>query len=95
MDLDAPEDDVRGQILNVGSNEQNYQVREIAEIVAEQVPGCTLSFGDGSDNRSYQVNFDKIHATLPKFSCDWDARRGAQQLAEVFARINLDKEMFE
>ncbi|MEZ5259339.1 MAG: SDR family oxidoreductase [Ilumatobacteraceae bacterium] len=72
--LDAPEDDVRGQILNVGSNEQNYQVREIAEIVAEQVPGCTLSFGDGSDNRSYQVNFDKIHATLPKFSCDWDAR---------------------
>ena len=92
--LNAPEDDVQGQIFNVGSNEQNYQVKEIAQIVAEQVPGCELSFGDGADNRSYKVNFDKIHAALPTFSCEWDARRGAQQLAEIFARIGLDAEMF-
>ena len=93
--LEAPADVVRGEIFNVGSNEQNYQVREVAEIVAEQVPGCTLSFGDGADNRSYKVNFDKIHKTLPDFSCEWDARRGAEQLAAVFARIGLDREMFE
>lgn len=93
--LAAPVEAVRGEIFNVGSNEQNYQVREIAEIVAEQVPGCTLSFGDGADNRSYKVNFDKIHKALPNFSCDWNARRGAEQLAAVFARIGLDKEMFE
>ena len=93
--LRAPEETVRGQIFNVGSNEQNYQVKEIAEIVAERVPGCQLSFGDGTDNRSYKVNFDKIHDTLPDFSCDWDARRGAAQLADVFARIGLDREMFE
>ena len=93
--LDAPADAVRGQVFNVGSNEQNYQVKEIAEVVAEQVPGCTLSFGDGTDNRSYKVNFDKIHKALPDFSCEWDARRGAEQLATIFARIGLDKEMFE
>lgn len=92
--LGAPEENVSGQIFNVGSNEQNYQVKEIAEIVAAQVPGCELSFGDGADNRSYKVNFDKIHSALPDFSCEWDARRGAQQLAEVFARIGLDAEMF-
>jgi nucleoside-diphosphate-sugar epimerase len=93
--LAAPADVVSGEVFNVGSNEQNYQVREIAEIVAEQVPGCSLSFGDGADNRSYKVNFDKIHKALPDFSCEWDARRGARQLAAIFARIGLDKEMFE
>ncbi len=93
--LAAPADVVRAQVFNVGSNEQNYQVKEIAEVVAEQVPGCTLSFGDGTDNRSYKVNFDKIHAALPDFSCEWDVRRGAEQLAAIFGRIGLDKEMFE
>jgi nucleoside-diphosphate-sugar epimerase len=92
--LNAPTETVTGQIFNVGSNEQNYQVREVAEIVAEVVPGCELSFGDGADNRSYKVNFDKIHAVLPTFSCDWDARRGAAQLAEIFTRIGFDDEMF-
>jgi nucleoside-diphosphate-sugar epimerase len=93
--LKAPEDAVRAQVFNVGSSEQNYQVRDIAEIVAEQVPGCELSFGDGSDNRSYRVNFDKIHSTLPGFACDWDARKGAKQLADIFTRIGFDREMFE
>lgn len=93
--LQAPEDAVRGQIFNVGSNAQNYQVKEIAEIVANIVPGCELSFGDGTDNRSYKVNFDKITTQLPGFSCDWDAQKGALQLAEIFGRIALDKDMFE
>ncbi len=92
--LAAPVGTVRGEIFNVGSNEQNYQVKEIAQIVAEVVPGCELSFGDGTDNRSYKVNFDKIHAALPDFHCAWDARRGAAQLAEIFDRIGLDAEMF-
>jgi nucleoside-diphosphate-sugar epimerase len=92
--LGAPEDVVRGQVFNVGSNEQNYQIKEVAEIVAETVPGCELSFGDGQDNRSYRVNFDKIHTTLPDFRCEWDARRGARQLADVFTKIGFDAEMF-
>ena len=92
--LAAPADAVRGEKFNVGSNEQNYQVKQIAEIVAAQVPGCELSFGDGSDNRSYKVNFDKISTQLPGFSCDWNAEKGAAQLAQVFERIGLDAEMF-
>jgi len=93
--LDAPIDAVSGQVFNVGSNAQNYQVREIAEIVAAVVPGCTLSFGKpGADNRSYRVSFDKIHAKLPGFSCEWDARRGAAQLAEVFRSVDFDAAAF-
>ena len=93
--LAAPRDAVHAEVFNVGSDEQNYQVRDIAERVAAAFPGCTTSFGEaGADNRSYRVDFSKISSQLPGFSCDWDADRGAQQLAEVFGRIRLDDETF-
>ena len=93
--LEAPRETVHAEVFNVGSDEQNYQVRDIAERVAAAFPGCTTSFGEaGADNRSYRVDFSKISSQLPGFSCDWDADRGAQQLAEVFARIDLDPESF-
>jgi hypothetical protein len=86
---------VHAEVFNVGSDEQNYQVRDIAERVAAAFPGCTTSFGSGgADNRSYRVDFSKISTSLPGFSCDWDADRGARQLADVFARIDLDAETF-
>lgn len=93
--LSAPVEAVRGEVLNVGSEEQNYQVRDIAEKVAAAFPGCELSFGPASaDNRSYKVSFDKIKRVLPAFECQWDAARGAQQLHDVFAAIQLDEATF-
>lgn len=93
--LDAPREAIHNQVFNVGSNEQNYQVRDIAETVAAAFPGCTTEFGaPDADNRSYRVNFDKIHAELPGFSCDWDAASGAEQLSQIFSSIDLDPETF-
>jgi nucleoside-diphosphate-sugar epimerase len=93
--LDAPADVVRAEVFNVGSDEQNYRVRDIAEIVADVFPGCRLSFGPPSaDNRSYRVSFAHIANDLPGFSCAWDARRGATQLRDVFERIELDAATF-
>lgn len=93
--LEAPIDAVDGQVFNVGSNEQNYQVREIAEIVSAHVPGSSTSFGPPSaDDRSYRVNFDKIAAAFPTFQCAWDAAAGARELAEVFRRVGLDASLF-
>lgn len=94
MVLAAPVDQIHGEVYNVGSNDNNYTVREIAETVAREFPGCALSFGSPSaDNRSYRVNFDKISTDLG-FGCDWDLVRGARQLHEVFAAIDLDAETF-
>lgn len=93
--LAAPREAVHGQVLNVGSDGQNYQVRDIAERVAAAFPGCTTRFGaPGADNRSYRVSFAKIGQVLPGFSCGWDADGGARQLAELFARIDLDEATF-
>ena len=75
-------------------DEQNYRVREIAEIVGD-IFGCEVSFGDsGGDNRSYRVDFEKIANKLPGFACEWDAVKGAQQLHDVFSSIDLDEATF-
>lgn len=93
--LAAPREAVHGEVFNVGSDEQNYRVRDIAEQVAAAFPGCTTSFGEpGPDNRSYRVSFAKITEGLPGFSCEWDAAKGARQLHDVFSRIALDTDTF-
>jgi nucleoside-diphosphate-sugar epimerase len=93
--LVAPRDAIHRQTFNVGSNEQNYRVRDIAEVVGAAFPGAEVTFGPaGEDNRSYEVSFDKIASELPGFSCDWDAESGAAQLHRVFSAIDLDESTF-
>jgi nucleoside-diphosphate-sugar epimerase len=93
--LQAPREVIHNQIFNVGDTSHNYTVREIAEIVADVFPGCTLSLGSQCvDNRSYRVSFDKIKSQLPGFGCDWNARRGAEQLRAIFAQVDLTPESF-
>lgn len=95
--LEAPVDAVRNQAFNVGQNEHNYQIREIAEIVAATVPGCRLQFASdaGPDTRSYRVDFGKIHRTLPAFKPVWTAAAGARQLYEAYTGSGLTVEEFE
>jgi len=93
--LHAPRDAVCGEAFNVGADEQNYRVREIAEIVAGAFPGCRTTFGPGGgDNRSYRVSFAKIRERLPSFRCRWSAVHGARQLRAVFQRVGLDEARF-
>lgn len=93
--LEAPRQAVHNEVFNVGSDEQNYRIREIAEIVAGAFPGCALSFGpSGGDNRSYRVSFAKIREHLPAFRCRWTAERGARQLHDIFEQITMSKEVF-
>ncbi|BDA75324.1 3-beta hydroxysteroid dehydrogenase/isomerase [Rivularia sp. IAM M-261] len=93
--LEAPRDIVHNQIFNVGDTSNNYRVKEIAEIIADVFKGCKLSFGDnGADNRSYRVSFEKINTVLPGFKCDWNAQRGAEQLYDLFQRIDMTEETF-
>lgn len=94
--LVAPAGAVNGEIFNVGADSENYRVREIAQIVADVFPGCELTIGASSaDNRSYRVSFEKISTRLPGFKCAWTARRGAEELRDIFSRIEMDKETFE
>ncbi|MDZ7951219.1 SDR family oxidoreductase [Nostoc sp. DedQUE09] len=94
--LEAPLDVIHNQIFNVGDTNSNYQVKQIAQIVADVFTDCQLSFGKHDpDNRSYRVLFNKINQNLPGFKCEWDAQRGAQQLYNVFQQIDMDRGTFE
>jgi nucleoside-diphosphate-sugar epimerase len=95
--LRAPREVVHNQAFNVGQNSENYQVRDLAEIVREVVPNCVVEYAPGGepDKRSYRVNFDKINRVLPDFQPQWTARKGAEQLYEVYQQLNLQPEDFE
>ncbi len=94
--LRAPRDSIHDQTFNVGSNQQNYQIREIAEIISETFPGCRLEIGDSTgDHRNYKANFDKIHERLPGFECRIDVARGARQLLDVFRAVEMTTDQFE
>jgi nucleoside-diphosphate-sugar epimerase len=52
LSLEAPREAVHNEIFNVGDDEQNYRIREIAAIVGQVFDGCTVTFGRPSgDNR--------------------------------------------
>jgi len=93
--LIAPAEAVHNRIFNVGQNSENYRVRELAQIVADEFPGCEVIIGkSGGDTRSYRVNFDRIHRELPGFKCRFTAADGARQLHALFRRINFSSETY-
>ena len=95
--LEAPQDAVFNEAFNVGQTAHNYRIRDLAEIVAKVVPGCSLAFADdaGPDKRSYRVSFEKIKRKLPAFKPQWDARLGAEQLYKAYRTSGVTLEEFE
>lgn len=94
---EAPEDVVRGEAFNVGRDDENYQVRDLGDIVREVVPGSEVEYaGSGDpDPRSYRVSFAKLARTFPDLELTWTARAGAQQLAEAYRAAGLTLAQFE
>ncbi len=94
--LEAPQEAVHAEAFNVGSPGENYQVRRLAAIVQEAMPGCRVAFGQGGpDARDYRVDFQKLAARVPQFRPQWTAARGAQELAHAFSRAGLGPEALE
>jgi len=95
--LEAPRELIHNQAFNVGRTEENYQIRDLAEIVKETVPGCSIEFAAdaGPDKRCYRADFSRITKMLPAFQPKWDARRGARELYEAYKKVGLRVEDFE
>ena len=94
--LEAPEAAIRGEAFNVGTDEQNYRVCELAKVLAD-VNGCEIEVAEGSsaDERSYRVDFSKLARTFPALEFEWDAERGARELVDAYREIGLTREEFE
>jgi nucleoside-diphosphate-sugar epimerase len=95
--LEAPRDAIHNQAFNVGSSQENYQIRDVAAIVEDVVPGCAAKYaeGGGPDPRCYRVNCDKLTAHVPSFRTQWTVRKGVEELYASFVREGLTPKMFE
>jgi nucleoside-diphosphate-sugar epimerase len=89
--LEAPRALVHDQAFNVGRTQDNVQVRDIAEMVGEAVPGSVVSLADGAgpDLRNYRVDFSKLESTFPDLRLRWTVRDGIDELVRAYTEYGL------
>ncbi len=94
--LEAPRDLIHNEAFNVGRTSENYQVRDLAETVAEIVPNSRVTFAPGGspDVRTYRVDFGKIESVLSAFKPGWTVRDGVAQLMNAYVDVDLDEPTF-
>ena len=93
--LETPAEKINGQIFNVGSNAQNYQLgalaKEIAQAIKEKVnQEVAIEWYGDADIRSYQVDFSKLKNTLD-WSPSYDAKKGALEIVDQLEAGQLEK----
>jgi nucleoside-diphosphate-sugar epimerase len=95
--LTAPRGVVHDQAFNVGRSSENYRIRDVANLVADIVPDCEVTFADGasSDNRDYRVDFGKIENTLPGYDPQWTVPLGIEELYRAYVDAGLSEEVWE
>lgn len=88
---------VSGQIVNVGFNENNFQVKDIISIVEKFVPNCKVIYtGEhGKDTRSYKVSFDKFKSIFPHVKQEWNLNRSIEDMVTKLKNTGFSKEDFE
>jgi nucleoside-diphosphate-sugar epimerase len=94
--MEAPREVVHNEAFNVGSTQENYRVRDVAEIVGQIVPDSTVTLSDQAFNdlRNYRVNCDKLAATVG-FQTKWTVPDGVRELYEAFKATGLTLEDLE
>ncbi len=94
--LEAPREVIHDQAFNVGRAEDNVQVRDIAEMVRDAVPGSVVTLADnaGPDIRNYRVDFAKLVDTFPELKLRWSVREGVDELTDAYAENGLTYDDF-
>jgi nucleoside-diphosphate-sugar epimerase len=89
--LEAPRELVHDVAFNVGASSENYQIREVAEIVSQVMRETRVAFAEGSgpDQRSYRVDCSKLARILPAAAPRWTVRHGCEELRDAYARAGL------
>jgi nucleoside-diphosphate-sugar epimerase len=83
--LEAPISQIHNETFNVGSNEQNYTIDQIAILIQQAVPPAEIiQMDDNTDNRNYRVNFDRITHLL-SFEPKWTVESGISQVIDALS----------
>jgi nucleoside-diphosphate-sugar epimerase len=94
--LRAPRESVHNEAFNVGTTEENYRIRDVAEIVSKTASDCPVAFASGAsaDARCYRVDFAKLAKRVTAFEPAWTVEKGAKQLNESFRRARITASEF-
>lgn len=94
--LEIDSDKINSEIFNIGFNENNLQVKNIADVIQECLPGCTIEYtGEhGNDSRSYKVSFNKFSEMFPTITRNWSIKKSVEDLIFQFKNANFSQKQF-
>ena len=94
--LVAPRSAIHNQAFNIGRQCENYQVRDIADVVKQAIPEASIEYANvnGPDPRSYRVDFGKAERELPEFQPQEDALTGASTILQALREYHIDNTTF-
>jgi nucleoside-diphosphate-sugar epimerase len=92
--IEASREAIHNEAFNVGRVRENYQVRDIAQLVATALPESRVTYeeGGGPDLRSYRVDFSKAERRLPGFGPRWTVPDGIRELVDAYHRHGLTQD---
>lgn len=95
--LEAPRDKVHNEAFNVGRSQENYRIREVADMVEKTVVGSKVTYAEdgGPDKRCYRVDCSKIEEVLPAYQPVWTVQKGIEELHAAYKSIDLKQEDLE
>lgn len=88
---------INGKIINIGFNENNFQVKDIVSIVQKNIPNCKAIYtGEhGKDTRSYKVSFDRFESLFPQVKQEWTLEKSVKDMVKNLKKIGFGKKEFE
>lgn len=95
--LEAPKEAIHNQIVNIGGNAENYQVKDVADLVQRFLPDANIVFTGqvGEDPRNYRVKFDKLNTLIPSFKLEYTLEKGMEELFAKYQEHNFSKADFD
>jgi nucleoside-diphosphate-sugar epimerase len=94
--LTAPIETIHDKAFNIGRTSENFRIREVADLVAQIVPGCAVAFAEGAspDTRNYRVDFREAETRLPGYAPRWTLRRGVEEIYDAYRRAGMTRAIF-
>ncbi len=95
--MNAPKDAIHNKAINIGANNENYQVKDIGDRVQKFVPHAKIVYtGEvGADPRNYRVNFDLLGKLLPDFKLEYTLTSGMEELYKKYMEHKFSQADFE
>ncbi len=95
--MNAPRQAVHNRAINIGANKENYQVKDIGDLVRKSVPHANIVYtGEvGADPRNYRVNFDLLGKLLPDFKLEYSLAAGMEELHKKYLEHKFSQADFD